>query len=129
MDALIADPTSPEPPFIQKVRLTLQHLISTNEINDIMANTQTKSSSFYAQVLDLAPGESCSRVRAVDPTTSVERLPEELPEIKQQLRNACTPAVTNAKEKTGGTYSIEVGEVVMPKGRMYVLAVVTRNHE
>ena len=101
----------------------------TNSNHDIMANTQTKSSSFFAQVLDLAPGDSCSRVRPVDPTTSVERLPEELPEIKQQLRNACTPAVTNAKEKTGGTYSIEVGEVVMPKGRMYVLAVVTRNHE
>lgn len=129
MDALIADPTSPEPPFIQKVRLTLQHLISTNEITDSMANAQTKSSSFYAQVFDLTPGESCSRVRPVDPTTSVERLPEELPEIKQQLRNAVTPAVTNAREKTGGTYSIEVGEVVMPKGRMYVLAVVTRNHE
>lgn len=129
MDALIADPTSPEPPFIQKVRFTLQHLISTNEITDIMANTQTKSSSFYAQVLDLAPGDSCSRVRAVDPTTSVERLPDELPEIKQSLRNAVTPAVTNAREKTGGTYTIEVGEIVMPKGKMYVVAVVTRQPE
>ncbi len=125
---LITDPTSREPPFIQKVRLALQHLVDTNQIEPIMTDTtpRTRSSSFAAVVLDLAPGESASRVRKVDGTMSVERLTDELPELRQQMRNAIAPAVKRASEQTGRTYSVEVGEMIAPKGTLYLVAVVTR---
>lgn len=91
----------------------------------IMANNPRKSSSFQAQVLDLEPGDSCSRVRAVDSTMPVSRLPEELPILRQQLRNGIAPAVKRAGESTGRGYAVEVGETVMPGGTLYIVAVIT----
>ncbi len=85
-----------------------------------------RPNSFNAQVADLQTGESVSKIRAIDPTTPVQRLPEELPSVRQQVRNACAPAVTRAKEQTGADYTVEVGDVVMPAGNFYVVAVVTR---
>ncbi len=84
-------------------------------------------SSFNARVLDLAPGESTSKMRQVDPTTTVERLAPELPMLREQVRNSTTPAVTNArKHHANAKYSIEVGDLLMPSGRLFVVAVVTR---
>lgn len=83
--------------------------------------------SFDSQVAALQIGESVSKVRAVDPTTTVERLPDELPEIRNQVRNACAPAVRRAKEiNDRAIYTVEVGDAVMPSGRLYVVAIVTR---
>ena len=91
----------------------------------IMANNPRKTVSFQAQVLDLAPGESCSRVRSVDSTMPVSRLPEELPILRQQLRNSIAPAVKRATETTGHAYTVEVGETVMPGGTLYIVAVIS----
>lgn len=77
----------------------------------------------------LAPGECVAQVRAVDQTMTVARLPEEMPALRQQLRNAVTPAVTRAKEATGNTYTIEVGDVQMPSGMLYAVAVVTHTND
>ena len=127
---LIADPKSPEPPFIQKVRLALQHLVDTNRIDPIMAESpSTRSSSFAAVVLDLAPGECASRIRKVDSTMSVERMAAELPELRQQMRNGVAPAIKRATEQTGRSYSVEVGEMIAPKGTLYMVAVVTCNED
>lgn len=82
--------------------------------------------SFQAQVNALAVGESACKVRAIDPSMPVSHIPEELPAIRQQLRNAVTPAVTRAKSAVGGSYSIEVGDFISPAGRFYAVAVVTR---
>lgn len=85
------------------------------------------SGSFNARVLDLAIGESCAKLRAVDPTCSVERLTAELPSMREQVRNSTTPAVRNAKERIkDSAYSIEVGDLLMPSGVLFVVAVVTR---
>jgi hypothetical protein len=85
------------------------------------------SPSFQAQVNALAIGESISRVRAVDPKMRISQIAEELPALRQQLRNAVTPAVTRAKGAVGGSYSIEVADMPTPSGNYYVVAVVTRN--
>lgn len=86
-----------------------------------------RSASFNARVLDLAPGESAAKLRAVDPTCPVDRLKSELAPMREQVRNATTPAVTNAKKHhKGATYTIEVGDLLLPSGAMFVIAVVTR---
>lgn len=86
-----------------------------------------RSFSFNARVLDLAIGESCMKPRAVDPTTTVERLTAEMPVLREQVRNATTPAVTKARQHhKDSRYSIEVGDLLMPSGRLFVVAVVTR---
>lgn len=83
--------------------------------------------SFQAQVNALAIGESVSKVRAVDPKLRISQIADELPALRQQLRNAVTPAVTRAKAAVGGSYSIEVADMPTPSGNYYVVAVVTRN--
>lgn len=83
--------------------------------------------SFQAQVNALLVGEQASKVRAVNPKLPISKIPEELPALRQQLRNAVTPAVTRAKAQFGSSYSIEVGDMISPSGNYYVVAVVTRN--
>ena len=83
--------------------------------------------SFQAQVNALPIGESVARVRPVNPKLQVSKIPEEMPALRQQLRNAVTPAVTRAKAATGGSFSIEVGDFISPSGKFYAVAVVTRN--
>ena len=85
-----------------------------------------RSSSFAAMVSDLEPDQSASRVHRVNPDMSVAEFMAELKGIKDMVRNNVAPAVANAKRKTMGTYSVEVSEVLMPSGMIYVLAIVTR---
>lgn len=85
-----------------------------------------RAGSFNALVQELNPGESVSKVREVDPTMTVARLPVQMPEIRQQARNAVAPAVSRAKAITGGTYVVESGDVVTGAGSMYVVVIVKR---
>lgn len=85
-----------------------------------------RSGSLHAQIAELNPGEVMSKARAFDPTTPISRIPDELPAMRQQVRNAVMPSVQRAKETTGGTYTVEVGDLIMPNGSCYVVAVVTR---
>lgn len=82
--------------------------------------------SFNSIVCTLGVGECASKVRQIDSKTRIKELPEFIAEIRQQQRNAITTAVSAAKAKAGGTYSIEVGDCIMPNGTMYVVGVVTR---
>jgi hypothetical protein len=119
----------PSPHLLAKFEFIIQRLIATNKIDDIMSTTQRKSGSFASQVLDLAPGECASKARICDPTIEVSRLKDELPELRQQLRNSVAPAVRNAAEKTGASYGVEVGETITPSGNLYLVAIVTRKAE
>lgn len=111
--------------------ITLIHI--AEKIDNMTAATNTtfntrgpRAGSFNALVQELNPGESVSKVREVDPTMTVARLPIEMPEIRQQARNAVAPAVSRAKAITGGTYVVESGDVVTGAGSMYVVVVVKR---
>jgi hypothetical protein len=103
----------------------IDHLESP-ALKETMDQPARPNLSFDSQVAALQIGESVSKVRAVDPTTTVERLPDELPEIRNQVRNACAPAVARAKQGSSAIYTVEVGDTVMPSGRLYVVAIVTR---
>ena len=111
--------------------MTLIHI--AEKIDNMTATAATtfntrgpRAGSFNSLVQELNPGESVSKVREVDPTMTVARLPFEMPEIRQQARNAVAPAVSRAKAITGGTYTVESGDVAMGNGSMYVVVVVKR---
>lgn len=99
-------------------------------LEEHMSNTDKtrgpRTGSLHAQIAELNPGEVMSKARAFDPTTPISRIPDELPAMRQQVRNAVMPSVQRAKETTGGTYTVEVGDLIMPNGSCYVVAVVTR---
>lgn len=87
----------------------------------------TDPTSFASRVAALNPGESASQVREADPTMPVARMPEEMPALRDQLRNACAPAVKRAKERIKGSdYTTQVGYAIMPSGAFFVVAVVSR---
>lgn len=100
--------------------------IYTHHVEEDTMSTIRKSYSFNQQVLELNPGESVAKVRAVDPTTPVSRLADEMPAIRDQVRNACAPAIKRAKEQTGGTYTVETGDLSTSGGGYWVIGIVTR---
>jgi hypothetical protein len=104
------------------------NLTEDEAMTNAVATRGPRAGSFNAQIQELNPGECVSKVRPVDPTLTIARIPEELPSLRQQVRNSVTPAVTRAREATGNTYSIEVGDLQMPNGSLYVVAVVTRTN-
>jgi len=110
---------------------TILELITKGAMRDVTpkftGTERPRMSSFNARVAEMVVGECAAKIRTVDNTCSVERLPAELPAIREQARNATTPAVTRAKQlNPGATYSIEVGDWLSPRGRLFVIAVVTR---
>lgn len=111
--------------------MTILGLVTRGAMTDVTpkftGTERPRMSSFNARVAELVVGECAAKIRTVDCTCSVERLPAELPMIREQARNATTPAVTRAKQiNPGATYSIEVGDWLSPRGRLFVIAVVTR---
>jgi hypothetical protein len=103
-----------------------QAALATPDKDVPMPSKNQKTGSFAAAVLDLEPGQSASRVHRVNPDMTVGEFTEQLKDIKEMMRNNVTYAVTAAKRRTMGTYCIEVGEVVMPGGTLYVVVVVSR---
>lgn len=94
-------------------------------MNEALSNL--RPGSLTHQIAELNPGESISRIRSIDPTMTVARMPDEMPMIREQIRSVCQPAIRRAKEVVmGAKYTCEVGDVIMPGGTFYVVAVVTR---
>lgn len=113
---------------ISALTVLMKHAYTLTEITDLMntVNRGPVAGSIHDQIAKLNPGECFARARPLDPTLTVDRCREELPAIRQQVRNSIAAPLRRAKETTGATYSVEVGDVVMPNGTMYVVAVVSR---
>lgn len=84
--------------------------------------------SFASVVAALKVGETATKSMSI-PLTD-EELPiklASLPEMRERLANNITPAVTRAKRNIRcSDYTTEVTQVLTPKGRVYVVAFVTR---
>lgn len=99
--------------------------MSTAETGVEPPNRQ-RSSSFTAVIADLIPGEHCSKVLEIDSSHTLATVSEHMPTWRQELRNNVTPSVRNARARTGGEYTIEVGEMTTGTRRLFLVAVVTR---
>lgn len=88
--------------------------------------TRRRESSFAAVVADLDVGEVASRTHHLNSEMTLAELAVNMPEMKAMIRNNATPAVTQARKRTGGEYRIETAETITPSGRIYLLVLVTR---
>lgn len=84
-----------------------------------------QTGSMRSQVEALGVDQIASKIQPVDEGMVLSSYIQKAPELREQLRNSLTSAVANARERTGGTYTIEVGEMVM-RNRLYLVAVITR---
>lgn len=82
--------------------------------------------SFNAQIRRLSIGQNIARAEALDGTLPAQDLANLMPDLRQAFRNRVQPHVSRAKKKTGGNYTVEVGNVAMWQGNQYLVAVVTR---
>lgn len=89
-------------------------------------STRRRSSSFAAVLTDLAVGETAARVQPVDPGLTLEEYGEQFVELREALRNNCSPAVRQAKARNGGEYSIEIADVMTQSRKLFLVALVTR---
>lgn len=85
-----------------------------------------RSGSFSAVVAALAVGKTASHVVPVHPDHSLSQLPGMMATLRDDLRNNIASCVRNAKRTTGGEYTIEVDDHFTGKGRLFILALVTR---
>lgn len=87
-----------------------------------------KSSSFSAQVSDLAAGETAPRLTKIDPSLTVAEIKEKLPALRDAARNNVSSAVRSAKQlHDGSNYTVEVTDFTTPRGEWFVIALVTRD--
>lgn len=91
-----------------------------------MPEGRQRNFSFAAAVTALEVGESASRVHTPNEHLTLKQMREGIREGKERVRNNCTSAVTAAKKRTGGTYTIEVSETFTPGGNFYLIGIITR---
>jgi hypothetical protein len=94
--------------------------------SDIAQPGRGRSSSFTAQVADLALGETASKLLPVEPSAALCDIQKDLPAIRERLRNNVASSVRHAKARTGGNYSVEVCDLHTPTGQWFTIALVTR---
>lgn len=88
--------------------------------------SRSKAGSMKSQIEALDVGENASKVRSVNSIfTTLEEWITGASEERERLRNSLTSTVAKAKEITGGTYTIEVGDMILGN-RLYLVAVITR---
>lgn len=93
---------------------------------DVALPGRTRSSSFSAQVSDLALGETASKLLPISSELALCDIQKDLPAIRERLRNNVAPSVRQAKARVGAAYSVEVTDFHTPTGQWFVIALVTR---
>lgn len=93
---------------------------------DVGVPTRHVAGSMASMVAALAVGECTSKVQAVDPKLSLAEFMAQGATLKEQLRNRITPSVQQAKIRTSGSYSVEIGTMVTTGNNLYLVAVVNR---
>lgn len=108
-------------------RINKDHLsiaITTAE-PQVSVPSRSKAGSMKSQIEALDVGDIASKLEAVDENLILLDYIHKAPEMRERLRNSLTSTVAKAKELTGGTYTIEVGEMVL-RNKLYLVAVITR---
>lgn len=88
--------------------------------------SRKKSSSFTAQIEDLALGESCARVRQISPNARVADVQSKIVEWRADFRRSVDPSIAHAKRTTGAVYTTEVADFMTAAKSWFLVAVVTR---
>lgn len=100
--------------------------MATNIEPNIPAPGRTRMASFSAAVADLEVGDHVAKLHRIDTTLTFNQIKADLDNMRATLRNNTTPAVARARAKTGGSYTIEVGDMMLNSVSWFLVAVVTR---
>lgn len=87
--------------------------------------TRSNPASVKNQIEALEPGEFMSKPWLIAPESTFAAWAADSSNQRERLRNSLTSSVAKAKALTGGTYTIEVGDMLLG-GKMYIVAIVTR---
>jgi hypothetical protein len=87
---------------------------------------RTRPTSAITQIAALEVGEHWSRVQSVPVNTPLKDYAADSVQWRDDLRNSINSSVRHAKARTGGTYTIEVGDFISPARTIYLVAIVTR---
>jgi hypothetical protein len=91
----------------------------------VAAPSRSKPGSMKSQIELLAIEEIASKARLVETGMTLGGYAMEAPAMRERMRNSLTSTVAKARELTGGTYTIEVGDMLVG-GKLYIVAIVTR---
>lgn len=108
-----------------KAKSALAAAMSTVDKN-VEVPTRHVAGSVTSQIAALATNESYSKVQCVGGDMTISNFSASGATMKEELRNRITPSVAQAKAKTGGIYSIELGTMITSGNVIYIVAVVTR---
>lgn len=103
--------------------LGLQAALNTPD-NDV--NPLPDPASLTSRIAALALGGSIASLGSVDQWTRIGELSELVTDQRKNLRNNLHSSIRRATDRTGHVFSQEVTHVLMPGGRVFLLAVVTR---
>lgn len=88
---------------------------------------KTQQGSFVSQIRGLKVGESCARVKTIEPSTTLAQYAEEGGKVRETLRSSVGSSLRVARESQGfGEFEVEICETLTTKRQMYLIAIVTR---
>lgn len=87
--------------------------------------TTSVPGSIKSQVDALARGEHFAKAWKIAPHNTFEAWAADSANQRQRLRNSLTSSIAQARERTRGTYTTEVGDMLLG-GNLYIVAIVTR---
>lgn len=99
--------------------------MSTAE-RDVAVPTRHVAGSMASLIAALGVGECTSKAQPVDPALTLVDFMGQGATLREQLRNRVTPSVQQAKGRTGGSYSIEIGTLITTGNNIYLVAIVSR---
>lgn len=107
----------------QGIKLTAA--IATPE-DGIEHPARRRRSSLTAQLVDARVGDTVTKALLIAPELTLADVRANLAGWHDELRNSCSSGVRTARKENGGEYQIEVQDLLSGKGRMYVIALITR---
>jgi hypothetical protein len=108
-------------PSIAKLRAA----IATPEA-DVPVPSRENIGSLTSQIANLPVGECVSKARRVPGNLTLSTYADSAIEANEKLRSSVGSCVRSAKERSGGEYTIEIGDLLTTQRSLYLVAVITR---
>lgn len=102
---------------------TISHSMQTTDTD--IAPSRRDPASYASRLIALAPGEHVARADWVVDTITLKEMPDVLNTMKTEIRNSINSSVRQARLATGLRYTVEINDMTMPSGYVYVVAIAT----
>ena len=93
---------------------------------DVGIPSRREAGSLSSQITALEAGDCAAKPILVDSSMSLADYALNGATLRDNLRSSVKSSVRLAQTRTGGTYIIEVSDMITTAGRLYLVAVITR---